>query len=117
MIKRFWSLPIHKKVLWIFGGVALFAVVAFFFGFLVMILWNWLMPDIFNLPEITYWQAWGLVFMAHILFKSMGHHDHDKQHNRNGWKDKFKQRFKEEWKCHSEDDDVGEPVEDDPDKT
>lgn len=32
-------------------------------------LWNWLMPEIFGLKAITFWQAWGLVFLSGILFK------------------------------------------------
>ena len=37
-----------------------------------MLLWNWLMPDLFGLKEITYWQGWGLVLLSHLLFKT-GH--------------------------------------------
>jgi hypothetical protein len=36
----------------------------------LMLLWNWLMPTIFELPEITFWQACGLQLLATILFKS-----------------------------------------------
>lgn len=31
-------------------------------------LWNWLMPIIFKLPEITIWQALGLTLLCKILF-------------------------------------------------
>lgn len=37
----------------------------------LMILWNWLMPPLFNLPEITFWQACGLQLLATILFKQI----------------------------------------------
>ncbi len=37
----------------IVGGVALAGIFAFIFGYFVMLLWNWLMPDIFGLTEIT----------------------------------------------------------------
>ena len=40
------------------------------FGAPVMILWNLLMPDIFGLPEIGFWQACGLNMLAAILFRS-----------------------------------------------
>ena len=33
--------------------------------------WNWLMPNIFGLPEITYWEAWGLSVFLGILFGGM----------------------------------------------
>jgi hypothetical protein len=46
-------------------GAGLFALA---FGWLVMILWNWLMPAIFHLGPIAYWQAFGLVVLAKLLF-------------------------------------------------
>ena len=33
-------------------------------------LWNWLMPIIFGLKELTFWQAMGVSFLSSILFKS-----------------------------------------------
>jgi hypothetical protein len=42
------------------------------FGFVVMLLWNWLMPEIFHLGRVDYWQAWGLLILSSILFKNMG---------------------------------------------
>lgn len=33
-------------------------------------LWNWLMPELFGLKVITFWQAFGLNILATILFKS-----------------------------------------------
>ncbi len=35
---------------------------------LVQCLWNWLLPDIFGLKEISYWQAFGLFILAKLLF-------------------------------------------------
>lgn len=37
------------------------------FGFVIMWLWNALMPDIFGLPTISYWQGIGLFILAKIL--------------------------------------------------
>jgi hypothetical protein len=53
----------------VLGGLIIAALFAFLFGWLVMLLWNWLMPAIFGLPSITYWQGWGLVLLSHILLK------------------------------------------------
>ena len=39
-------------------------------GLLVMVLWNWLMPDLFGLETIGYWQAVGLFVLCHLLFKT-----------------------------------------------
>lgn len=36
----------------------------------VFYLWNWLMPAIFGLKTITFWQAVGLTFLCSFLFKS-----------------------------------------------
>lgn len=38
------------------------------FGFVVMRLWNWLMPELFGLHLITYWQSLGVVILSKILF-------------------------------------------------
>ena len=35
----------------------------------VMWLWNWLMPTLFGLIEITYFPAMGIVLLSDILFK------------------------------------------------
>ncbi len=80
----------------IIGGILLAALMAFLLGFVVMLLWNWLMPPIFGLPEITYWQGWGLVLLAHILFKAGPHHrDHDHGDDSHPeWKIRFRNRIK-----------------------
>ena len=36
-------------------------------------LWNLLMPQLFNLPTITFWQAMGLNALSTILFKDTLH--------------------------------------------
>lgn len=45
---------------------------AFLFGWVVMLLWNALMPEIFGLKRVSYWQAWGLFALCSILFKGGG---------------------------------------------
>jgi hypothetical protein len=35
-----------------------------------MLLWDWLMPELFGLKTITLFQAWGLNFLCGLLFKS-----------------------------------------------
>jgi hypothetical protein len=51
------------------GLIVLFAVAALM-SLPVMLLWDWLMPTIFGLKEITWFQAWGLLFLCGLLFKS-----------------------------------------------
>lgn len=36
----------------------------------IMLLWNWLMPELFGLTTITFWQALGLSTLTSLLFKS-----------------------------------------------
>jgi len=74
MKKKFgsWKNPhfsVPAIIAMVIGGLALAFLFAFLFGWAVMYLWNWLMPEIFGLPTIGYWQAWGLVLLSHILLK------------------------------------------------
>jgi len=64
------SLP--QKIMMGIGFAILGIGLLFLFGWVVMLLWNWLMPDIFGLKRLGYWQAWGLLVLSHILFKSFG---------------------------------------------
>jgi hypothetical protein len=41
-------------------------------AWVVMLLWNWLMPVIFGLKTLTFWQAGGLLVLTSILFKGPG---------------------------------------------
>jgi hypothetical protein len=50
--------------------LGMIAIVIVILGYPLMLLWNWLMPVIFKLPEITLWQAIGLNLLSTILFKS-----------------------------------------------
>lgn len=47
--------------------IGLLAVIAGF-GAVVMLLWNWLMPAIFGLITINFWQALGICVLCRILF-------------------------------------------------
>jgi hypothetical protein len=74
---------------WIFLGVIGFTAFAFLFGWVVMWLWNWLMPVIFHLGVVTYWQAVGLAILGRLLFGSLHHGGHSKgRHNFGPWKNR-----------------------------
>ena len=49
-------------------------------GLVTMWLWNALMPAIFGLPVIGFWQALGLLALSHILFKSSATHRAARSH-------------------------------------
>ena len=50
--------------------IGLIMLVAMLFGLPLQILWNLLMPELFSLPYISFWQACGLNLIAGILFRS-----------------------------------------------
>ena len=89
---------VFKILAMIMIGAAIVALVAF----VVMTLWNWLIPSIFiNGPEITYWQALGIMVLSKILFGGFKHHRPptcftDKTES-------WKQKFREKWNCMDED--------------
>ena len=63
--------PLQKVgmlILWSIGIAALIIL----FGYIIMTLWNWLMPELFGLTTISYWQAIGLFILAKILLGGCG---------------------------------------------
>lgn len=50
--------------------VVMLLVVAALMSLPVMLLWDWLMPGIFGLRTISWFEAWGLLFLCGMLFKS-----------------------------------------------
>jgi len=60
-MKRHWFLRGLKFLLF----ALLFVTV---FSFVVMRLWNWLMPAVFGWHLISFWQALGLLVLSKILF-------------------------------------------------
>lgn len=67
--KRWSERSVRTKVLLIVAGVVMVPAFLALFGAVTMWLWNWLMPTIFKLPEIGFWQAIGLLLLSHIFFK------------------------------------------------
>ena len=55
------------------------------FGFAVKYLWNHVMPGLFPVPSISFWQAIGLLLLGRLLFGRFG------CHGRHHW-----------FRCHSE---------------
>lgn len=49
-------------------AVLITAIVSFATAVPVYVFWNWVMPEVFGLPVITYWQAWGITVLADVLF-------------------------------------------------
>jgi hypothetical protein len=55
-------------------GLIVTAAFSLVIGAVVMVLWNWLMFDIFGLAAINYWQAFGIVLLAKLVFGGFGRH-------------------------------------------
>jgi hypothetical protein len=67
----------NKKGLFVFFMIAM----VFAAGAAVMLLWNVLMPELFGLVAITYWQAIGLLILTRLL---TGGFHFGKRHGRGG---------------------------------
>ena len=85
-------------------------IVAFIgFGYFTMYLWNGLMPLLFHLPEITFWQTIGLMILSRLILGGFGSH-HGRghgQHCRRNMHEKWenmtpeeREKFKENIQMH-----------------
>lgn len=54
----------------ILGVIFVALILCVLFAFPTMWLWNWLMPALFGITKITFWQALGINLLSEILFKS-----------------------------------------------
>ena len=59
-----------EYVIKILGAIALVLLMAFLFALPTMWLWNYLMPVIFGLIKISFWQALAMNLLCGFLFKS-----------------------------------------------
>ena len=50
-------------------GIVYSVIISFMTALIVWPLWNWVMPDIFGLQSITYWQAFGLNVLSLFLLR------------------------------------------------
>lgn len=55
-------------VVGVIGMIGVAAALHLAVAFPVMSLWNWLCPDLFHLPTITYWQAVALPVLLRLLW-------------------------------------------------
>ncbi|HLD90538.1 MAG TPA: hypothetical protein VI911_05915 [Patescibacteria group bacterium] len=59
-----------EEVIKILGVIALIIGIGLLLAFPVMWLWNWLMPTIFGLMKLTFWQSLGINLLCGFLFRS-----------------------------------------------
>jgi hypothetical protein len=97
----------RRRTLRVLKIVAIAIVAMGVFGLLVMSLWNWLMPEMFGLHPITFWQAWGVLILSRILFGSFNGKRHDRHWRArliDRWeqmspeeREKFRERLRHRW--------------------
>jgi len=94
--------------------ILLFPLLVFLAGYVVLSLWNWLVPALFNGPVISFIQALGLLLLSKILFGGFkggrgwgggscycggGNYWKNKMHSRmEGMSEEEKEKFKEAFK-------------------
>jgi len=61
-----------KRIVRVLKIAAIVTVAFTVFGFVVTHLWNYLMPVLFGLRPITFWQAVGLIVLGRLLFGGLG---------------------------------------------
>lgn len=49
-------------------GIGVLILASFLYSLPVMLLWDWVMPQQFGLPEITWFRAWCLTMLVGLLF-------------------------------------------------
>lgn len=84
---------------WIRRGlkfVAFAALAVTVFSFVVMGLWNWLVPSVFGGHAITFWQALGLLVLSKILFGGLRGRPRTSMHWRQRMVNRWEQMTPEE---------------------
>jgi hypothetical protein len=64
-------------------------------GEIVRQLWNWLLPPLLGLPEVTFWQALGLLALSRILVGGfgLGGNSHDRSRRCDRGSDRIAERI------------------------
>src|SRR5215831_5868338 len=75
-------------------GIALFMALG---GWIVMSLWNWLLPLLFGWKLITFWQALALLILCRILFGGFGGHRSMRSNMRWRMRERFRQGMHGRW--------------------
>ena len=98
--------PRWKKLMFIAPlailGMVLFVTLG---GEIVKHLWNWLLPPLFGWPQVTFWQALGLLALCRILFGGCGFRGSAGSNARRRMEERFermtpeeRERFRQSWR-------------------
>lgn len=94
----------NERKVGIFILIAIVAITAF--TFIVMMLWNAILPSVLNVSAITFWQALGILLLSKILFggfRGGGWHRRRQQWKQNmenklaNMTPEEREKFKQEW--------------------
>lgn len=84
-----------------FFGLLLLPPALLLLGGIVMALWNALVPGLFHLAPINFWQALGLLVLSRVLFGGFhGGHGRHRAFRRGEWmgmSEEERNRLREEW--------------------
>ena len=87
------------KVLFFVLAAAAYVLV---FGWVVMYLWNLILPEATGVKPLTYWQAIGLLVLCKVLFGGFGHRGRRWESKKARWRDKWQGKWRQKWKNLSE---------------
>lgn len=103
-----------SKIGKVFGILVCVVLFAALFTFIVMSLWNAILPAVLGVKTITFWQALGILILSKILFGGFGGGGKWKERGRHRWNERMmskwgnmseedRERFKSKWeaKCGS----------------
>lgn len=79
-------------------AIAGMALICFVAGEIVKQLWNWLMPSIFGLRQLTFWESAGMLALCRILFGGIagrGLAGSNARHRTAERREEFRQRVRE----------------------
>lgn len=86
---HYWKSKLHDRgPFYVIGMVAVFIIIGLLmagaFGYFTMWLWNWVIPPVFGLKTISFWQAFALLLLSWIFFGRFrgGHHWHGRHWQR-----------------------------------
>ena len=82
---------LKKLMIMIPIGIGAIAIFAFIGGTAVQLLWNWLLPPLFGVPELTFWQALGMLALCRILFGGWGGRGSDHHKSTPEERERFRQ--------------------------
>jgi hypothetical protein len=88
-----------------FGILGIGFIIAMIFG--VQALWNWLIPELFNGPVLTFWQTVGLFLLSKILLTGVA--PGGNRNSRRDWKRKYGDKYWERHRSGCREEAPGEP--------